>query len=349
MRWLLNRPPAFYAYAYITLIIGFAIGYCFLYNQIYQSNRNYEKYESKNKLQKDFLYDPIITDAEIGVITRFKNKFKDSFVVRDNYYSLYSGNISIRDVKFENDSFIFKLYALPYMLAQPKLVVIELSIGLEEPLSTKKIYNYFFKNVQCKILQGDNELADFVINLVLYSGPNIPGVGPGTPGAGTGAPGAGTPDTNKRYHKHYKYYDDSIILSQITTNMDDEMSIVVQKNIFFNKIFPYQNKTINGLLYILNGKNNTQDKYTFPISESLDENLKSISLGLTNYPNSFPEIRELFLKMLYFSITIIATLGFGDIVPISSLARFLVSLEVILGILVVGLFLNSLANKIMRE
>ncbi len=49
-------------------------------------------------------------------------------------------------------------------------------------------------------------------------------------------------------------------------------------------------------------------------------------------------------RMVYFSTVTITTLGYGDIVPITNRARILVSLESILGIIIIGLFLNSLAK-----
>jgi hypothetical protein len=52
-----------------------------------------------------------------------------------------------------------------------------------------------------------------------------------------------------------------------------------------------------------------------------------------------------FLDYLYFSIVTITTLGYGDMTPITNYSRFLVGLESILGIIVIGLFLNSLSKK----
>jgi voltage-gated potassium channel Kch len=49
--------------------------------------------------------------------------------------------------------------------------------------------------------------------------------------------------------------------------------------------------------------------------------------------------------MLYFSAATITTLGIGDISPITAAARVAVSLELILGIVLIGLFLNSLSQK----
>ncbi len=53
----------------------------------------------------------------------------------------------------------------------------------------------------------------------------------------------------------------------------------------------------------------------------------------------------LFWRMFYFSAVTITTLGYGDIVPISDLARLLVAAESILGIILIGLFFNALTRK----
>ncbi len=52
-------------------------------------------------------------------------------------------------------------------------------------------------------------------------------------------------------------------------------------------------------------------------------------------------------RMLYFSSMVITTVGFGDIVPITGLARTVVALEAALGIILAGLFLNALANNLL--
>jgi hypothetical protein len=57
----------------------------------------------------------------------------------------------------------------------------------------------------------------------------------------------------------------------------------------------------------------------------------------------------LFIRMCYFSAITITTLGFGDITPVSSLARVLVGLEAVLGVVIIGLFLNAVAQKWGRE
>jgi Ion channel len=54
------------------------------------------------------------------------------------------------------------------------------------------------------------------------------------------------------------------------------------------------------------------------------------------------------MRMLYFSSTTLTTLGLGDITPVSSEARLWVWLEAVAGLVVVGLFLASLAAVIRR-
>jgi hypothetical protein len=51
------------------------------------------------------------------------------------------------------------------------------------------------------------------------------------------------------------------------------------------------------------------------------------------------------IRFFYLSVVVTTTLGFGDIVPITDLARLLVALQAILGIVLVGLFLSSLARQ----
>jgi len=50
-------------------------------------------------------------------------------------------------------------------------------------------------------------------------------------------------------------------------------------------------------------------------------------------------------RMLYFSVTVITTVGFGDVVPMSPLARSVVGIEAVLGIVIAGLFLNAVAYR----
>ena len=50
------------------------------------------------------------------------------------------------------------------------------------------------------------------------------------------------------------------------------------------------------------------------------------------------------LRMAYFSTTTITTIGYGDIVPLTDGARALTGIEAIVGVIVIGLFLNAVAG-----
>ncbi len=78
----------------------------------------------------------------------------------------------------------------------------------------------------------------------------------------------------------------------------------------------------------------------------LDDQLKQLKNGLAGFPS---EINGNFWRMFYFSSVTITTLGYGDIVPLTNSARFFVAIETVLGIILIGVFLNLLANKIIEK
>ncbi len=51
-------------------------------------------------------------------------------------------------------------------------------------------------------------------------------------------------------------------------------------------------------------------------------------------------------RMMYFSAIIITSVGFGDIVPLTPMARFLVAFEAVLGWTLAGFFLNAVARRL---
>lgn len=69
-------------------------------------------------------------------------------------------------------------------------------------------------------------------------------------------------------------------------------------------------------------------------------------VAFLNAVRGFPEAASgSFPRMFYFSAVTITTLGYGDIVPITNRARITVAVESILGIVFVGLFINSLFRE----
>jgi hypothetical protein len=92
-------------------------------------------------------------------------------------------------------------------------------------------------------------------------------------------------------------------------------------------IFPY------------NYQNVAPDAIVMPISRELDSKVRNFVSGVRGFPS---KLRGHYMRMFYLSAITITTVGYGDILPITTAARFLVSIEAILGIMVVGFFLNSL-------
>lgn len=80
----------------------------------------------------------------------------------------------------------------------------------------------------------------------------------------------------------------------------------------------------------------------FKVSEEFYEKLIKLESGVSGFPS---DVNGSFWRMLYLSVVTITTLGYGDIVPISDVNRFLVGFESFLGLMIMGLFLNSLARE----
>lgn len=81
-------------------------------------------------------------------------------------------------------------------------------------------------------------------------------------------------------------------------------------------------------------------------SRTAGSRLERAREALLGFPNPYMYwTPSRFVRMLYFSAVTISTLGYGDIVPISTRARAVVTLEVIWGPILLGLFLNSLITE----
>ena len=91
------------------------------------------------------------------------------------------------------------------------------------------------------------------------------------------------------------------------------------------------------------GKRSPSDRSTC-IRMTLEDYSALLSLESTAGGRPTPA-QGSYLRMLYFSAVTISTLGYGDIVPLTSRARALVTIEVIFGPLLFGLFLNSLFRE----
>ncbi len=79
------------------------------------------------------------------------------------------------------------------------------------------------------------------------------------------------------------------------------------------------------------------------VNKTLNDELNEFASTVYGFPTSF---KDNFCRMFYFSSVTLTTLGFGDIVPLTNTSRTIISLEAILGIVVIGLFLNALSKRI---
>jgi len=80
-----------------------------------------------------------------------------------------------------------------------------------------------------------------------------------------------------------------------------------------------------------------------PISPGLSERILAFAKGMRGRPTHLPGN---FVRMFYLSAVTVTTLGYGDIVPLTTRARLLITAEAILGIILIGFFLNSLWSKL---
>jgi hypothetical protein len=78
------------------------------------------------------------------------------------------------------------------------------------------------------------------------------------------------------------------------------------------------------------------------IDPAASQEIFNVYFGIHGHPDRFSGNLG---RMLYFSSVVITTLGLGDIVPITDEARTFVAIEAMIGIILIGLFLNSIAAR----
>jgi hypothetical protein len=78
------------------------------------------------------------------------------------------------------------------------------------------------------------------------------------------------------------------------------------------------------------------------LSKALNDKLQGFWRATRGLPSN---VSGGFWRMLYLSAVTITTVGYGDIVPLTTTARMLVACEATLGIVFIGLFLNALVRQ----
>ena len=83
---------------------------------------------------------------------------------------------------------------------------------------------------------------------------------------------------------------------------------------------------------------------------ALSAEQQALAAEILDADRGFPSgLEGRFSRMLYFSAVTITTVGYGDVVPLTTAARFFAALEATMGIILLGLFINSLAFRETRE
>ena len=82
------------------------------------------------------------------------------------------------------------------------------------------------------------------------------------------------------------------------------------------------------------------------LSPDIEDDLKRLAKVIRGFP---PPDNAGFWRMFYLSASTITTAGFGDIVPLTTKARIAVSLEAIVGVIFIGIFLNAIAARLSRK
>jgi hypothetical protein len=78
------------------------------------------------------------------------------------------------------------------------------------------------------------------------------------------------------------------------------------------------------------------------ISAQLDQQIQELADDLRGVPR---RESDGFWRMLYLSASTVTTTGFGDIVPLTTLARIVVTTESVVGVVLIGMFLNAIARR----
>lgn len=85
-----------------------------------------------------------------------------------------------------------------------------------------------------------------------------------------------------------------------------------------------------------------ENYYALDLSMELNNDIKAYAEAQRGFPS---KVDGIFSRMFYLSAVTQTTLGYGDIVPIADRSRWLISAQSVLGIIFIGLFINSSGRK----
>jgi hypothetical protein len=135
----------------------------------------------------------------------------------------------------------------------------------------------------------------------------------------------------------------SILSSNVIVSLQDKMRIdeTMYLKINFEKFFNSTGIPTPDYLFPNTGGGYTRVRLPLlPLSVDLYDRIIAFGQGYRGFPSG---VSGQYLRMLYFSTGVATSSTFGDIIPVSTQARFSVTVEALLAIIFIGLFLNSLA------
>lgn len=152
-------------------------------------------------------------------------------------------------------------------------------------------------------------------------------------------------DTNNKRRNDFHFVSEfSLIKPNLTYETEFNNKGADYYNVLMGKMEPKGDSTMikyefNRLFFLNKGY---IDLVFIPTNE-----LNAIMIDYMGTIKGFPySFKDNYWRMFYFSSVTVTTLGYGDIVPITNTSRTLISIEAILGVVLIGLFLNALSKRI---
>ena len=142
-----------------------------------------------------------------------------------------------------------------------------------------------------------------------------------------------------------KHKNETLVFRPIEYDLPDDNSVFIDSNPFHKESLLRQKEEDLGLIRLLFSHRHEKAimfRTMLAVNENTDKEIRGYLRGIHGDPHGFSGT---FGRMTYFSSVIITTLGLGDIVPTENASRFLVALESISGVTLLGLFLNALAYR----
>ena len=117
--------------------------------------------------------------------------------------------------------------------------------------------------------------------------------------------------------------------SELTSEQQTKLESAVVTHALYSKLKPESD--VSGGLYVI----------YLAMSDDASKQLDQFLLASSGFTS---DLSDNWLRMFYLSLCMMTTTGAGDIMPITSAARILVTVEALCGLILIGFFLNSLAR-----